>query len=146
MHRFFWLTFICFVGFSTSSTNSQELERDEVSSISGSIDQVVSGGQWSHDNVEGKYRAVVAVSGYEHVIYRLHLQWLRDDSELRGYRVLRTLPVEEINNRFGAIVLTSMKVPNVILGTATSRADGRAYQFSITVNAKGTYEVKIESD
>ena len=55
-----------------------------VAALTGIVDSVVSAGRWQSGDGAGFFRVVVLRGGYEHVVNRLYLQWLRDgDSESR---------------------------------------------------------------
>lgn len=86
----------------------------------------------------------MTAGGFEHVIYRLYLQWLKIGGRDHDNEVLQTLPVEELNRRFGVIDAIKIEMPNVVSGMATSRSDDTPRGFTIILNVDGTYEVAIQ--
>src|SRR5262245_371286 len=55
----------------------------DVRSLPPEVHSVHSGGFWKHGNQVGRYRIVVMVAGFEHLIARLYVQWISTDQDSR---------------------------------------------------------------
>ena len=61
---------------------------------------VTSGGAWERADERGEYRVLVYSAGFEHVISRVFVQWVRGpDASDRPSRVVSTQPIGPINDQ-----------------------------------------------
>ena len=95
-------------GLAAAPTRAQDVLRQDAEKVPVSVHQVLTGGHWSVDGMEGAYRAVVVSAGAEHVKHQIYLQWLKLDPENGGYEVMRTDAVEQINGDHGFVLNARM--------------------------------------
>jgi hypothetical protein len=87
----------------SAAAQSGDPDLAQVEALPQRIATVYSGGAWQQGGQEGFYRAVVTGGGIEHISNRLYVQWLALDFETNGYRLMRTVAIDEVNNSQAAI-------------------------------------------
>jgi hypothetical protein len=126
------------------------LAADEIGSalatLPGEIQQVGSAGRWRTSEAQGFYRVIVLRGGYERVIQRLYVQWMRDADSENPPRVVATTGVTEINDA-GPYTFT-----HALRAVATNRLrvtvdarhgyTGRRQRFVVEAAAPGVYSVR----
>jgi hypothetical protein len=69
---------------------------DDMKDLSPLVASVVTGGEWKHDNQEGRYRLVVRTAGFEHIRSTIRVEWIVVDPDRQESRVLASVPVDSI--------------------------------------------------
>ncbi len=109
------------------------------------IHQVFSGGYWMHGKDDGHYRIVVVQSGFEHISYRLFIQWIVIDQDNHDLKIVRTVPVVEINDLSGVIseLKPQFKLNNPPRFNVTIEGrDGKKRRYAITATPDGRYTIR----
>jgi len=113
--------------------------------IPASIHEIAAGGYWSAAENEGFFRVVVVAAGVEHVVHRLYIQWLAIDAETGGYRLVRTVAVEEINGGPGATLDIEAAFPDLnrldLSIEVHPRGGGPGQSLVLVAGGNGAYEI-----
>jgi hypothetical protein len=71
-----------------------------IDAIAPQVSEVANGGSWSADKQGGFYRAIVLMSGDEKTLgAHLYLQWLAFENNAPVPKIVKTVPVKEINDQ-----------------------------------------------
>ncbi|HYJ80171.1 MAG TPA: hypothetical protein VEW03_11240 [Longimicrobiaceae bacterium] len=110
------------------------------------MSSIVTGGHWESGEEVGSYRIVVRLRGWEHLRGELHVQWLREDHDRWEATVVRSLPVQEVNDpdvwSLGAGSFeTPEGGPTVLVLPATHTYSLEERTFRITLGPPGQYSV-----
>jgi hypothetical protein len=130
----------------SAEAGAQDALLGDSKALPASIHKVEAGGYWSRGKEEGFFRVVVVAGGVEHVVHRLYLQWLAVDPDSQKYRVVRTIPVREINKGHGSVLEVKSTFADLgrlkVAITARRRGGGPAKRFVLTAQADGTYSLR----
>ena len=130
-------------GLSTAQACMEEPGRD-VSTLPVSIENLKSGGFWSHDGEEGFYRVVITASGVEHVREQLFLQWMKVKSDSQTYEMVKSIGIKELNSQAAGVleIDTDFGDINAFQINATlSQRGGGLKKFAILANEAGKYQI-----
>jgi hypothetical protein len=104
------------------------------SGVPASVKSVVSGGYWQSSAQSGSYRVVLVNSGYEHVVTRMFIEWVREpNSRDQGAVVVSSvepeLPFHQGVASFTAalVPLSSGKVRIVLSGVVSTQPTQRVH-------------------
>lgn len=110
------------------------------------INAVATGGFWNKPGSgEGVYRVVVTAAGIEHVAHKLFIQWLANDEATQGYRLVRTVPVKELNDNAGVTMTVTTDFGDInffLIKVAVTGRGGDKRNYEITATADGAYALK----
>jgi len=119
-----------------------------VDALPGDVLSVTSAGRWHTGDAAGFYRVVVLGGGYEHVVNRLYLQWLRDGDSEGPARVVKTTGVSELNTEgpysFACHVRSARANELVVAVRATHAYTGERVRFTVRAGAPGVYRAARE--
>jgi hypothetical protein len=109
------------------------------------VHQVLSGGYWSDGKVDGFYRIVVTAGGFDHISYRLFIQWMGTDPDSHEAKIARTVAVNEISELSGTITgIRPQFAPNSPLNFTVmlTGRDGKKSQRTVTATPNGRYTIR----
>lgn len=110
----------CFVG-----TQAQEESDEQANHVPADVETIVSGGFWREGQRDGRFRLVVKIEGWEHLANRVFLEWIEEVGDLRTAKVVKALPVKELNSGHWRV--------------DTPRFEFRDHQWMVICNAQPTY-------
>jgi len=120
----------------------------DVRSLPPEVHSVHSGGFWKHGNQVGRYRIVVMVAGFEHLIARLYVQWISTDQDSRDDKIVRTVNVTEFNAGGASVIEPALRftpgAKNLQIELAVTPRDGsgKTQKRTLTVMPDGRYTLE----
>jgi hypothetical protein len=113
-------------------------------SVPASVAAVTSGGQWETKNERGRYRVIVEEGGWEHVISRVHIEWLAELSKEKKLAVVAAKMISELDGlwTFGPVKIIPSKKGTLLELPATDPHDGHQRKFLVELGPPGRYRIK----
>ena len=124
-----------------------EPARAQIESLDTSISAVETGGYWEAGGQSGTIRLVVTTAGYDHLVSKLHAQWLADATATAGRRVVRSVSVRDIAPGIWALEsplfeLVGQQWSATIAGTNTHTSPAARQKWVLTFGAPGDVQVR----
>lgn len=118
-------------------------------SLPPAIATVRTAGWWSDAGREGPYRIVITEHGFDHLVSRLHVQWLELVDEETGLRVVSTVGFDQLNEvPFYQLEIAAIReLPNglEVELTGFSSYTGEQRHFVVRAGAPGIAELEAPS-
>lgn len=138
------LTVAAMVTLAWSSANA-EVET-ALKTLPGEIQQLNSAGRWRSAEGEGFYRVIVIRSGWDRVVQRLYIQWMRHGDSENPAREVATAGIPAINEAgpFTFFHTVQAAATNQLRITIDARhgLTGRRQQFVVVATTPGIYTVR----
>jgi hypothetical protein len=107
------------------------------------IEAVASGGYWSRGKVDGSFRLVVEVLGWDDLYSRAFVQWIRTDPDKQDTIVERTVRIKEISGRWRVVsqrFVLGGKQTHIVISAERRSPLGKA-TFTVTPSADFSYTI-----
>lgn len=116
-----------------------------IKSLDITIETIASGGFWQKGDVDGSYRVVILLEGWEHLSNKVFLQWVRQDRDNQTLVVDKTLHLAELDSHAG--VRWRISAPKFVLSGKQSSlvfpavSESGKKTFTVIPDASQSYKV-----
>ena len=138
------ILFSLLAGFAFAPVVDAQDQKIQMPVVPTTIASVASGGHWEADGKYGTYQVIVESAGWEHVMSRVHIQWIEDDPNQREAVIYKSATIKEVswNCTLDAPKFTSRKTnhPIVRITGVEPHSDWKCL-FILELGTPGVYRI-----